>query len=45
MGGSKAAGPSGYCVCPACGHREPHVVGSPCYAKKCPKCGTPLTRG
>ncbi|TEU17885.1 MAG: hypothetical protein E3J25_01645 [Anaerolineales bacterium] len=44
MGGPKAAGPGGDCVCPKCGHRAPHVVGQPCYQKKCPKCGTQMTR-
>ena len=44
MGGPFAAGPGGSCVCPNCGHSEPHVVGQPCYQKTCPKCGTPMTR-
>jgi len=44
MGGPKAAGPSGYCVCPSCGHREPHAVGMPCYQKKCPQCSTQMVR-
>lgn len=44
MGGGKAAGPSGNCVCPNCGHQVPHGVGQPCYAMKCPKCGTAMTR-
>jgi hypothetical protein len=44
MGGPKAAGPGGDCVCPNCGHRERHVVGRPCYRKKCPDCGTQMVR-
>ena len=44
MGGSKAAGPGGSCVCPNCGHKVPHVVGQPCYQKQCPKCGTQMSR-
>ncbi|HHS98191.1 MAG TPA: hypothetical protein ENK08_09930 [Chloroflexi bacterium] len=44
MGGPFAAGPGGYCVCPNCGHREPHVAGQPCYKKKCPECGTQMVR-
>lgn len=44
MGGSQAAGPGGYCVCPSCGHRVEHVAGEPCYQKKCPECGTQMTR-
>ncbi|NLG50496.1 MAG: hypothetical protein GX552_10345 [Chloroflexi bacterium] len=43
-GGAAAAGPGGYCVCPSCGHREPHVAGQPCYEKKCPQCGARLVR-
>ena len=44
MGGF-AAGPDGLCVCPKCGHKEPHQTGISCYNKKCPKCGTKMTRG
>ena len=44
MGGSKAAGPDGKCVCPNCSHKEPHAVGEPCFEKKCPKCGAAMTR-
>jgi len=25
-GGPLAAGPGGYCVCPQCGHKEPHQI-------------------
>ena len=45
MGGGFAAGPSGNCVCPKCGHTEAHQTGVPCYQQKCPKCGNPMTRG
>ena len=41
MGGSKAAGPGGGCIC---GHRLPHQVGQPCYELKCPRCGVAMTR-
>jgi hypothetical protein len=44
MGGSKAAGPGGDCICPNCGHRLPHQIGQPCYDSKCPKCGAAMTR-
>jgi predicted Fe-Mo cluster-binding NifX family protein len=44
MGGPAAAGPGGYCVCPQCGHKEPHQVGVPCLQKQCPKCGTAMVR-
>ena len=44
MGGF-AAGPGGNCVCTKCGHKEPQIRGQPCMNKKCPKCGSPMTRG
>jgi len=44
MGGPFAAGPSGFCVCLRCGQREPHELGVPCIKKRCPKCGTVMTR-
>lgn len=43
MGGT-AQGLGGTCVCPNCGYTTPHVRGSPCMFKKCPKCGTLLVR-
>lgn len=43
-GGPFAAGPGGQCVCPGCGHAEPHVAGRPCNQKTCPKCGMTMTR-
>ena len=45
MGGGFAAGPRGFCVCPSCGYRAPHVMGTPCYQQTCPKCGSRMTRG
>jgi len=44
MGGPKAAGPGGYCVCPKCGYKAAHVAGQPCYEQACPKCGTRMVR-
>ena len=44
MGGPVAAGPGGYCVCPQCGHKEPHQVGVPCLQRQCPKCNAAMAR-
>jgi hypothetical protein len=44
MGGPKAAGPGGYCICPSCRNKVKHQAGQPCYDVKCPKCGTAMTR-
>ena len=44
-GGNKpGSGPSGYCVCPNCGHTEPHAIGQRCMDISCPKCGTKMIR-
>ena len=42
--GGFRAGPGGYCICPGCGTKEPHQMGSPCNQKKCPDCGAMMTR-
>ena len=44
LGGGFAAGPGGYCICPNCGEKATHQLGTPCYEQKCPKCGTAMTR-
>ena len=44
MGGPLAAGPSGVCVCPKCGYKEPQIRGQPCVDKKCPKCKCLMVR-
>jgi predicted Fe-Mo cluster-binding NifX family protein len=44
MGGPLAAGPSGFCICPQCGQKEPHERAVPCLMRKCPKCGATMTR-
>jgi hypothetical protein len=44
-GGDKpGSGPGGNCICPKCGHREPHVAGQRCLDRTCPKCRTKMTR-
>lgn len=44
-GGNKpGSGPGGDCVCPSCGHKEPHVAGKRCIDMTCPKCGTRMIR-
>jgi len=45
LGGGYGIGPGGGCVCPTCGHREPHPRGVPCSTMNCPRCGTLMTRG
>jgi len=45
MGGSRpGAGPGGTCICPSCGEKVLHKLGTPCYALSCPKCGTKMVR-
>jgi len=44
LGGGYSRGSGGECICPNCGHREPHQLRDPCYTKKCPKCGSLMTR-
>jgi hypothetical protein len=44
-GGNKpGSGPGGNCVCPSCGHKEPHQAGQRCIDRNCPKCGTKMIR-
>ena len=45
LGGGFARGPDRECICPNCGHHELHQIGVPCYSRKCPKCGAPMTQG
>ncbi len=44
-GGGFGAGPGGLCICPNCGEKATHQLGTPCYEQKCPKCGAAMTRG
>jgi predicted Fe-Mo cluster-binding NifX family protein len=34
----------GFCLCPACRHRESHVRGIPCVKMQCPVCGAEMVR-
>ena len=43
-GGGTGQGLGGQCVCPKCGHKEPHQRGAQCFNLKCPKCNVPLAR-
>lgn len=43
--GGIGAGPAGICICPKCGEKVNHTVGTPCTSLKCPKCGSTLIRG
>jgi predicted Fe-Mo cluster-binding NifX family protein len=42
--GRFGGGDTGSCLCPACGHSEPHERGIPCVQRPCPKCGTAMRR-
>jgi len=44
QGDKPGSGPGGYCVCPKCGYRIGHSRLTPCNQRKCPKCGSVLTR-
>jgi hypothetical protein len=44
MGGPSSGGPGSDCVCPQCGHKEPHERGIPCAQKKCPNCDVAMMR-
>lgn len=44
MGGPKAGGPGGQCVCSKCGYTTAHTTATPCSQQKCPKCNVPLSR-
>ena len=44
QGDQAGAGPGGNCICPECKHTEPHITGQPCNERKCPECGTLMTR-
>ena len=44
QGQNKNAGPQGNCICPECGHEQPHARGQPCNLIDCPKCNIKLAR-
>jgi predicted DNA-binding protein (UPF0251 family) len=35
---------SDMCICPTCGHEQPHNFGKPCMAEICPECGHSMVR-
>ena len=45
-GGPVAGGPGGKCKCsnPTCSYTTSHNRARPCYLRKCPRCGSSLTR-
>ncbi len=44
QGGSGQTTPDEGCVCPQCGHRQPHQRGIPCTEVLCSECGGNMTR-
>jgi len=46
VGDKPGSGPSGWCCCsnPKCNYRTPHTRLKPCNQRKCPKCGTIMTK-
>lgn len=44
QGDKPGSGVGGNCVCPKCGHKTSHSRATPCNQRKCPKCGTVMTR-
>lgn len=43
-GSGTGNGPGGYCICPQCGYKEPHLAGTPCFKQTCPQCNSVMTR-
>ena len=43
-GNRPGSGPGGYCVCPSCGHKQPHTIGQRCVDISCPQCGTKMVK-
>lgn len=43
--GFAEGGPKGFCACTHCDYQTVHARGSPCNEVRCPRCGSPMTRG
>ena len=43
-GGRSGSGSSGFCICPKCDYKTPHIPGAPCSAMLCPVCNIRLIR-
>ena len=37
-------GPGGYCICPKCNKKTPHLRDTPCQEQRCPECGAKMLR-
>ena len=44
QGDKPGSGPGGNCICPSCGYTTTHSRLKPCNERKCPRCGTIMTR-
>ena len=44
LGGNRAGGRGGFCICPQCGSRQQHERGIPCSQLRCPACQGAMTR-
>lgn len=43
-GDKPGSGPGGNCVCSSCGYTTSHTRFLPCNQRKCPKCGSTMTK-
>ena len=37
-------GAGGFCLCPRCGEKIPHIRGERCIEQRCPKCNSKMIR-
>ena len=44
QGDKPGSGPEGNCLCPSCSYTTSHTRANPCNERKCPKCGTTMTK-